>query len=45
MTQLCSASVEMPTGAQFLLTDGSARFISENIERNIDGVAGDFVHQ
>ncbi|MCP4783565.1 MAG: DUF1559 domain-containing protein [Fuerstiella sp.] len=32
-------------GAQFLLGDGSCRFISENIERDQDGTNGDFVFQ
>ncbi len=32
-------------GAQFLLGDGSCRFISENIERDQAGTNGDFVYQ
>ncbi|MEO2018092.1 MAG: DUF1559 domain-containing protein [Fuerstiella sp.] len=32
-------------GAQFLLGDGSCRFISENIERDQQGTNGDFVFQ
>lgn len=32
-------------GAQFVLGDGSVRFVSENIDRDRDGANGDFVYQ